>query len=102
MYNGEIMTVGIVATLKIKPDMNEEFENTFKDLMTAVKDNEPGNHFYVLHRSRDDKNTYVVMEQYEDQTAVDAHGKSEAFKTASAELGGCMAGPPQVKMFDGV
>ena len=38
----------------------------------------------------------------EDQAAVDAHGQSDAFKAASANLGGCMAGPPEVQMFDGV
>ena len=96
------MTVGIIATLKIQPEKNEEFENIFKDLMAVVKKEEPGNHFYVVHRSREDDTTYVVMEQYEDQAAIDAHGKSEAFKSASAKLGGCMAGPPQIKMFDGV
>ena len=96
------MTVGIIATLKIQPGKNEEFENTFKDLMAVVTKEEPGNHFYVVHRSREDDTTYVVMEQYEDQAAIDAHGKSEAFKSASAKLGGCMAGPPQIKMFDGV
>ena len=70
--------------------------------MDAVDANEPGNNFYVLHRSRDDDTTYVVMEQYEDQAAVDAHGQSDAFKAASANLGGCMAGPPEVQMSDGV
>ena len=96
------MTIGIIATLKIQPGKNEEFENAFKGLMAAVEANEPGNNFYVLHRSRDDDTTYVVMEQYEDQAAVDAHGQSDAFKAASANLGGCMAGPPEVQMFDGV
>lgn len=96
------MTIGIIATLTIQPGKNEEFESAFKQMMDAVKANEPGNHFYVLHRSRDDESTYVVMEQYEDQAAVDVHGKSAAFKAASAALGGCMAGPPEVKMYDGV
>ena len=57
------MTIGIIATLKIQPGKNEEFENAFKGLMAAVEANEPGNNFYVLHRSRDDDTTYVVMEQ---------------------------------------
>ena len=70
--------------------------------MAAVEANEPGNNFYVLHRSRDNDTSYVVMEQYEDQAAVDAHGQSDAFKAANANLGGCMAGPPEVQMFDGV
>ena len=73
-----------------------------RTILAAVEANEPGNNFYVLHRSRDEDTTYVVMEQYEDQAAVDAHGQSDTFKAASANLGGCMAGPPEVQMFDGV
>jgi quinol monooxygenase YgiN len=96
------MAIGIIAKLKVQSGKNEEFENAFKDLIAAVKENEPGNHFYVLHRSRENLSSYVVMEQYENQAAVDAHGKSEAFKAASAKLGGCMAGPPEVQIFDGV
>lgn len=96
------MAVGIVATLKIKPGTNEEFETTFKKMMAIVAEEEPGNNFYLLHRSRDDENTYVVMEQYQDQAAVDVHGKSEAFKAASASLGACMAGRPEIQLLDGV
>ena len=96
------MTIGILATLKIKPGTNAQFEAAFKDMMAAVEANEPGNQFYVLHRTREDESTYIVMEQYDDQAAVEVHGKSDAFKAASAALGGCMAGPPEVKLFDGV
>ncbi len=96
------MGVGIVATLKIKPEKTQEFESTFKELMSIVAEKEPGNNFYELHRSRDEDATYVVMEQYEDQTALDVHGKSDEFKATSAKLGGCLAGAPEIKLFDAV
>ena len=95
------MTMGILATLKIKPGTNAQVETAFKDMMAAVKQMNPATNF-MLHRSREDESTYIVMEQYDDQAAVDVHGKSDAFKAASAALGGCMAGPPEVKLFDGV
>ena len=96
------MGVGIVATLKIKPEKTEEFESAFKELMSIVAEKEPGNNYYELHRSREGEATYVVMEQYVDQAALDVHGKSDEFKATSAKLGGCLAGAPEIKIFDAV
>ena len=96
------MGVGIVATLTVKADKAEEFETNFKELMAVVADKEPGNNYYTLHRSRDEANTYVVMEQYVDQAALDVHGKSEEFQAVSAKLGGCLAGAPVIKLYDSV
>jgi len=96
------MGVGIVATLKVKADKAEEFETNFKELMAIVADKEPGNDYYTLHRSRDEDHTYVVMEQYVDQAALDLHGKSDEFKAQSAKLGGCLNGAPDIKLFDSV
>jgi len=94
--------VGIVATLKIKPEKIEEIESTFKKLMSIVSEKEPGNNYYELHRSREEEGTYVVMEQYVDQAALDEHGKSDEFKSTSAKLGGCLAEAPEIKLFDSV
>jgi len=96
------MPVGIVATLKIKADKIDEFETSFKKLMAIVADQEPGNVYYALHRSRDEAETYVVMEQYVDQAALDLHGKSDEFKAASANVGGCLDGAPEIKFYDAV
>ena len=96
------MAVGIVATITVKPDMAAEFESGFKQLMAIVAEQEPGNNYYALHRSRDAADTYVVMEQYVDQAALDVHGKSDEFKAASAALGKCLAGAPDIKLYDAV
>ncbi len=96
------MAVGIVATLKIQPDKTADFEENFKQLMAIVREQEPGNNYYDLHRSRDEEATYVVMEQYVDQAALDAHGKSDDFKAQSAKLGAFIASPPEIKIMDAV
>ena len=96
------MTVGIIAKLNIQEGKNEEFETNFKELMAIVARLEPGNNYYALHRSRENPNSYVVMEQYVDQAALDVHGKSDEFKAQSAKLGGCLAGAPEIELFDGV
>ena len=96
------MAVGIVATLKVQPDRAAEFEANFKELMTIVTEKEPGNNYYALHRSRDEEGTYVVMEQYVDQAALDVHGKSDEFKAQSAKLGAFLAGAPTINIYDAV
>ena len=96
------MAIGVIAKLKIQDGKAEEFENIFRELSTAVRANEPGNNFYGLHKSRDEENTYVVLEQYKDQDALDAHGKSDHFRTIGARMGGCLAGRPEIQYLDAV
>ncbi len=96
------MAIGVVARLNIQEGKNEEFETIFSELQKAVNEKEEGNTFYALHRSRESETAYVVLEQYVDQAALDAHGASEHFKTIGARMGGCMAGRPEVEYFDAV
>ncbi|MBL4682204.1 MAG: antibiotic biosynthesis monooxygenase [Pseudomonadales bacterium] len=94
------MTVGVIARLKIQEGKNEEFETIFAELVAAVRENEAGNNFYALHKA--DSTNYVVLEQYVDQAALDAHGQTDYFKSIGARLGGCMAGRPEVEYLEGV
>jgi quinol monooxygenase YgiN len=94
------MAIGVVAKLTVQPGKNEEFEAIFAELEKAVHENEPGNNFYALHKSRDDENTYIVLEQYADQEALEAHGASEHFKTIGAKMGACLGGRPEVEYMD--
>jgi len=94
------MAIGVIAKLAIQPGKNSEFESIFAELQAAVAANEPGNNFYALHKSRTDANQYVVLEQYVDQAALDAHGGAAYFKAIGAKMGPCMAGRPQVEYVD--
>ena len=61
---------------------------------------------YILENSiskdREIENTYIVMEQYIDQDSVDAHGKSDHFRTASEKLAECLDGAPVIKRLDSI
>lgn len=96
------MTIGIIARVQIKDGKNEEFERIFKELTDAVRANEPDNLLYALHRCRENPNTYVVMEQYTDDAALDAHRQSDHFKTQGAKMGDCLAGAPEIEYLDAV
>ena len=94
------MAIGVIAKLTIQAGKNEEFEGIFRELEAKVTANEAGCNFYSLHKSRADENQYVVLEQYVDQAALDAHGKSDYFKELGAKMGGCMGGRPDIELLD--
>lgn len=96
------MTIGVIATLKVQEGKTAEFEAVFSDLAGQVRANEPGNKLYQVFKSRKEANTYVVMEIYADQAALDAHGKSDHFKAAGPKLGPTMAGRPDVLYLDSI
>ena len=92
--------IGVTAKLNVKPEAAEEFEGVFLDLMDAVKANEPGCLMYQL--CRDDDGDYWVLELYESEEALAAHGQSDHFKAAGAGFKGKMSGPPEVKRMKAV
>jgi quinol monooxygenase YgiN len=94
------MAIGIVATLKVQEGKGAEFEAVFRELAGLVRANEPGNKLYQVCKSRTDGNTYIVMELYADQAALDAHGKSDHYRAAGPKLGPTLAGRPDIQFFD--
>jgi quinol monooxygenase YgiN len=96
------MAIGVIATLKVQEGKAADFEAVFRDLAGEVRANEPGNKLYQVFKSRKEANTYVVMEIYQDQAALEAHGKSDHFKAAGPRLGPTMAGRPDILYLDSV
>ncbi|MBT7335664.1 MAG: antibiotic biosynthesis monooxygenase [Gammaproteobacteria bacterium] len=92
--------IGITAKLNVKPEMTEQFESVFLDLMDAVKANEPGCLMYQL--CKDEEGDYYVLELYENEAALAAHGQSEHFKASGAGFKGVMGGPPEIKRMPAV
>jgi quinol monooxygenase YgiN len=96
------MAIGVLATITIREGKNAEFEQAFLALAEQVRANEPGNIFYVLHRSKADPLVYKVLEQYHSPADLDAHGKSEHFREANKVLAGMVAAAPEVEVLDTV
>jgi quinol monooxygenase YgiN len=96
------MTIALVVTLTVQEGKGPELESVFKELAAQVRAKEPGNHAYQLAKSRTEPNVYKVLEIYEDQDALTAHGQSEHFRTLSPKMGPCLAGRPAMEMLDGV
>lgn len=87
--------LAVVATIKVKEGHEAQFEEVAKKLVAEVNANEPGCQLYTLNKG-DDPQTYVFMECYADQDAVEAHRGSDHFRTLGREMGAHMDGPPEI------
>jgi quinol monooxygenase YgiN len=96
------MAIGVVATLKVAEGKGGDFEAVFKDLAAQVRANEPGNKLYQVFKSRKDADTYIVMEIYVDQAALEAHGKSDHFRAAGPKIAPTLGGRPDIAYFDAI
>jgi len=96
------MAIGVTAKLTIKPEQNQAFEHVMKQLVKAVLANEPGCLFYALHQSRDDSQTYIVLEQYENEAALIAHPKTAHYRDFGQQMAPFMATAPVIELMDSV
>jgi quinol monooxygenase YgiN len=87
--------LGVVAKITVKPGMEKEFEAVAMELVRKVQAGEPGCKLYALHRA-ETPGTYVFMERYVDQAAVEAHRATEYFKSLGRKMGEYMDGRPEV------
>lgn len=94
------MAIGVIATIKVQEGKEGEFEAVFRGLAGEVRANEPGNRLYQVCRSRADKTSYIVMELYESEEALKAHGQSAHFKAAGPKIGPVLAGKPDIQYFE--
>ena len=92
--------IGVVATLKIKEGKGTEFETVANQLVEKVNANEEGVIYYDLYKQ--DDTTYLFLEKYKDQAALDIHRKTDYYKSLGAQLGAFMAGAPDIKILAAV
>ena len=72
-----MIMIGRLKRIKTNEDMQAEFEGLFKELDALVKSNEPDCKVHELYKSATDNSSYVVVEQYVDERALNTHVESE-------------------------
>ena len=69
-------------------------------MVEKVNANEEGVIYYDLYKQ--DDTTYLFLEKYKDQAALDIHRKTDYYKSLGAQLGAFMAGAPDIKILAAV
>ena len=90
--------IAVIAKLNVAEGKESEFETAMLALAEQVRANEPGNQLYTL--CKDGDGNYLMMELYETEEALAAHGQSEHFKASGASFKGLMAGPPSIERME--
>ena len=96
------MTLRVVATIKVAEGSNEAFEKMTTALVKTVMENEEGVNFYTINKSLSDPQTYIFMEEYATSDALDAHGKTDYFRTFSKDVGALVQAPPKIELLKGL
>ena len=89
--------IALLAKMSVVEGKEAEFESVMGELIEKVRANEPGNKLYTLVKN---DSGYTVMELYENQEALVAHGQSEHFRAAGPKFAGLLAGRPELQQFE--
>lgn len=85
----------ICVKWKVKPEHADEWIELTKTFTDATRA-EPGNLFFDWSRSVEDRNEYVLIEAFKDDSA-EAHVTSEHFKAAQRDLPQYVQETPRVR-----
>ena len=89
--------ITFTAILKVKAGGEEEFERTMRAAVPKVRE-EPGNHAYVFHRSKDNPQVFMFYEEYEDDDALAAHRAH--LKEMGIDLRTVLDGAPELTFYE--
>jgi len=91
-------TVTVIARVKAKEGKTEEVESVLMELIAPTRE-EPGCISYVLHQSQDDKHSFVFVENWANQTALDEHLQKPYLQAFLARADELLAEPLDVSLW---
>ncbi|WP_126942104.1 putative quinol monooxygenase [Xanthomonas sp. BRIP62409] len=92
--------IGMLVSLKVKPASGAAFERAFAAQAAAVRINEPGNRLYDLFRSRARHDSYMLVEIYANDDALDAHRDAPHMAAHRPLTAAFIAAEPDIEAFD--
>ncbi|GIP23096.1 putative quinol monooxygenase [Paenibacillus sp. J22TS3] len=90
----------IHAEMKVNREAEAEFLESVQELIKSSRA-EAGNVSYQLLKDTDQDNTYLMVEQWKDQEAVEAHNASSHFQAFVAKAPKYLTAPLKVQAFIG-
>jgi quinol monooxygenase YgiN len=92
------MTYVVVARWRPRSGEALKIESILRELAPAIRA-EPGNLEFIVHRSNDDANEYLLYEQYKDEQAFVDHRQTPHFKTLVMERSVPLLEQREIKIF---
>jgi len=86
-----VTELNVVATIPVKPEAVEQVREALQTLVAATRDEE-GCVSYDLYESAAAPGTFVTLERWTDQTALDAHMGMPHVAAAFAAAGEALSG----------
>ncbi len=94
------MSIALVATITAQKGKREALEKLFTKMREEVLKHEKGCSYYEIFRSRENEDAVVLLEVYDSQADLDAHGTSAHMAALIPELVSLFGAPPQVQTID--
>lgn len=91
------MSIFVFATIKTKPDTRAAIIGKLKSMADSSRD-EPCCEKYEVYESTDNPNVIHILEQYLDQSAVQAHRASKHYQEYRAFVDGKLDAPVSVAL----
>ena len=89
-----------IATLRIKPGQEAEFERLQQELSELTHANEPDTLVYDILRSRDTPDTYVVYARFKDEAAFQLHQGTDFHERLVPPILATVAGEMDLKFYE--
>lgn len=91
-----------IATLKIKPGREAEFERLQRELSQLTHAHEPEVHVYDVLRHREHKNVYIVSARFASEAVFQAHMKIDFHERLVPPILDCVEGSMDLQFYDHV
>lgn len=96
------MTIARITKFRILKDTNKNFEalHLHANFAEQVKEHEPKTLYYSLCKSKADPCEFVLYEEYTDERAMIAHGRTIHFNNEWTKMGLFIEGHPETVLTD--
>ena len=94
--------VAFIATLKIKPGREAEFERLQTELSNIAHAEEPGLMVYDVNRHASETRTYVVYARFTDHEAFEFHQGADFHERLVPTILDCVEGEMDLQFYDWV
>lgn len=94
--------VVVVAKVRAKKGRGDALVDHLLRMVEWVTENEAETLTYTCNRSTKNADEFVFYERYSDQGAFESHISSDNFAAFGEQIGGYLAGPPEIETFEEV